>query len=212
VRIVNIGSDEVFFEGERVVIHAAEPMDWPIREFCKIPILFQGQKYYLRSKRNAEQPRPMVYELWPWPADLHETSPHAVLYDEAYTVERDGAAARGRRHQRLYLALLPLYPLLGLLWSGFKSRVLGPLGLEPGSITKASMVLTFNLFIAEGIFVGWLAGGILTYFLGRPTLRPVDWVLMLLLGADSAMRFGQSLQMDVERYWGFCEWLWPRKR
>ena len=42
-----------------------------------------------------------------------------------------------------------------------------------------------------------------TYFLGRPALRPMDWVLMLLLGADSAMRFGQSLKMDLEPYWGF---------
>jgi uncharacterized RDD family membrane protein YckC len=172
--IMNIGSDEVFFEGECVVIHAAEPMDWPIREFCKVPIWFQGRKYYLRSKRNAEQPGPIVYELWPWPADLHDASPHAVVYDEAYAIERDKAAAKGRRHEWLYLALLPLYPFLGLLWSGFKSRALGPLGFEPTSITKASIVLTFNLFIVEGIFVGWLAGGILTYFRGG--LRFGPWI------------------------------------
>src|SRR3989442_11606184 len=49
VRAVNVGSDEVYFEGERVVIHASERMDWPVREFCKVPILFQGRKYYLRS-------------------------------------------------------------------------------------------------------------------------------------------------------------------
>jgi hypothetical protein len=73
--------------------------------------------------------------------DLQEASPHLVFYDEDYTIERDKAAARARRDDRLYLALLPLYPLLGLLWSGFKSRVLDPLGLEPGSITKASIVL-----------------------------------------------------------------------
>ena len=108
--------------------------------------------------------------------------------------------------------LIPLYPFLGLFWSGFKNRVLGPVGFESGSVTKISILLTFNLFIAEGIFVGWLGGGLLTYFLGQPTLRPVDWALMLLLGADSAMRFGQSLKMDVEQYWGFCEWLWPGQR
>ena len=209
---MNIGRDEVCFKGECVVIHAAEAMDWPVREFCKVPIWFQGRKYYLRSKRSGEQPRPILYELWPWPSDLHEASPHAVVYDEAYVLERDEGAARTRRYQRVYLALLPFYPFLGLLWSGFKDRVLSPLGLEPGSITKTSIVLTFNLFVVEGIFVGWLAGGILTYFLGRPALRPVDWVLMLLLGADSAMRFGQTIKLDVRQHWGFCEWLWPRKR
>ena len=209
--ILDIGSDQVQLEAERVVIYAAEPMDWPIREFCKVPIFFQERKYYLRSKRREGTPPRRVYELSPWPADLHEASPRGIFYDEAYVMERDAAAASNRRHRRLYLALLPLYPLLGLFWSGFKQRVLGRLGFEPGSITKASIVLTFSLFIAEGICVGWLVGGILTYFVGQSALRPLDWGLMLILGADSVMRFGQSLKLDVEHPWGFYEWLWPTK-
>src|SRR6266478_6201505 len=209
---MNIGPDEVAFEGERVIIRAAGPMDWPVREFCKVPILFQGRKYYLRESRKTKQLRPVVYELWPWPADLHEASPCTVVYDAAYAVERDKAAAKARRLHRIYLALIPLYPFLGLLWSGFKSRVLSPVGFEPGSITKISIRLTFNLFIAEGIFVGWLAGGILTYFLGWPTMRLVDCAVTLVLGVDSAMRFGQSLKFDVDEHWGFCEWLWPEQR
>jgi hypothetical protein len=40
----------------------------------------------------------------------------------------------------------------------------------------------------------------------------MDLLLMLLLGADSTLRFGQSLKLDVERSWGFCEWLWPGRR
>ncbi len=186
-------------------------MDWPIREFCKVPIFFRGQKYYLRSKLEGRQPGLMVYQLCPWPAQLHEASPRSVVYDEAYVAQRDEAAAAARRHQRLYVALLPLYPFLGLLWSGFKNRILGPLGFEPGSITQASVVLIFNALIVEGIFVGWLRGGLLTYFLSRPVLRSADWAVMLLLGADSAMRFGQVLKMDVQEHWGFCEWLWPRR-
>ena len=212
VHIVNIGSDEVYLEGERVVIHAAEPMQWPIREFCKVPIFFQERQYYLRSKRQDVPARRMVYELWPWPADLHEASHRAVVYDEFYVTERDAAAGTSRRHGRLYVALLPFYPLLGLFWSGFKQRVLGQVGFEPGSITRVSIALTFNLFIAQGIFVGWLGGGLLTCFLGWAALRPIDWALMLILGADSAMRFGQSLKLDVEHQWGFCEWLLPRRR
>jgi hypothetical protein len=47
--------------------------------------------------------------------------------------------------------------------------------------------------------------------LNRPGLRAVDWALMLVLGADSFMRFGQSLKLDVEDHWGFCEWLWPKR-
>src|SRR5207245_5020271 len=143
-------------------------MDWPVREFCKVPILFDGRKYYLRSNRSAKPPRPMIYELWPWPADLHEASPNAVVYDAAYAIERDKAAAKARRLQRLYLALIPLYPFLGLFWSGFKNRVLGPVGFESGSVTKISILLTFNLFIAEGIFVRWLGRDLCTYLLSPP--------------------------------------------
>jgi hypothetical protein len=207
--MMNIGSDKVYVEGDRVSIHAAEPMDWPVREFHKVPILFQGKKYYLRSKRSAEPPRPTIYELWPWPLDLHEASPQSVVYNEAYILKRDQAAANACRRHMIYLILLPFYPFLGLLWSRFKSRILSPLGFEPGSITKASILLMFNLVIVEGIFFGWLAGGILAYFLGRPALRPVDGVLLILLGADSLVRYSQSLKLDVQRHWGFCEWLMP---
>ncbi|HEV2391271.1 MAG TPA: hypothetical protein VG146_02805 [Verrucomicrobiae bacterium] len=209
---MNVGSDEVYVEGGRVVIRAAKPMDWTIREFCKVPIFFQGQKYYLRSKCKGDKNHPVVYELSPWPTELHEAAPFGIIYDEAYTTERDLNEAKNRHYRCSYLALLPFYPFLGLFWSGFKDRPLSVLGFEPGSITKASIALTFNLFIAEGIFVGWLAGGMMTYFLGHPRLRPLDWVLMLLLGADTIMRFGQSLKLDVTRHWGFCEWLLPQTR
>lgn len=187
---------------------------WPCNHeiSAKVPIYFCEQKYYVRSKRKGERPHQVIYELWPWPEDLHEASPRSVVYNEAYVIERNRAAAIARRHEGLYAVLLPLYPLLGLLWSGFKHRVLVPLGFEPRAITQASIALTFGIFIGEGIFVGWLAGGMLMYLLGRPALRPLDWLLLLVLGADSTMRLGQSLKLDVEHCWGFCEWLWPGGR
>ena len=206
---VNIGSDRVDLEQGRLLIHAIEPMDWPIREYCRVPIYFCEQKFYLRSKHEGQRPYRVVYELWAWPEDVHEASTKCVVYDEAYVTERNQAAVAARRKERLYAILLPTYPFLGLFWSSFKDRVLVPLGFEPRSITQASIVLTFGLFLAEGIFVGWLAGGMLMYLFGQPALRPVDWLLFLLFGADSTMRFGQSLQLDVQRSWGFCEWLRP---
>ena len=62
--------------------------------------------------------------------------------------------------------------------------------------------LTFNFVVADGIFVGWLGGGILG-------VRVWDWALLFLLGADTVLRYGQSLQLDVEHHWGICEWMWP---
>lgn len=210
--MVKNGRDEVHFEGQKVSIYAAEEMDWPVREFCKVPIWFRGQKYYLRSKRRVEGQRPMLYELWPWPADLHEESPNAVTYNEAYVAERDREATSGRSRDWWHLALLPFYPLLGLCWSRFKNEVLCPIGFEPGAITKASLVVMFNLCVLEAVFVGWLRCGLMAGFSGRIDLVPWDWALMFLLGADSAIRLGQTLHLDVQEHWGFCEWLWPRRR
>lgn len=209
LRSVNVGSDKVTYEGDRLIVHAAVPMDWPVREFCKVPIFFLGRKYYVRAKRPDERPHAMVYELWPWPEDLHESSSQAVVYDAAYVANRDRTTATERKNDWSYLLLVPFYPFLGLCWSGFKTRMLSPMGFEPGSITKASVALTFNLFLLEAVFVGWLAGGAFTHLLSRPGLRPLDWLLLILLGADSVIRFSQSLRMDVERHWGFCEWLRP---
>lgn len=201
-RVIHIGTDSVSREPERLFIHAAEPMDLPIREFCKVPVYFQGQKYYVRSRQAGERPYKVVYELLPWPPELREASTRQVFYDESYVLERDALAAARRRHERIHLILLPLYPLLGLCWSRFKNRVLVPWGFEPGSITKASVFLTFNAFLVEGIFVGWLGGGIVG-------VRIWDWTLLMLLGADTVLRYGQSLKLDVERHWGICEWMRP---
>ena len=209
---MKIGSDKVDLQNERLIIHARETMAWPIREFCRVPISIQGQKYYLRSRRPAERPFAMIYELWPWPVNMHEASNKEIVYDEAYVLERDMTEVKNRRHELLYWVLVPLYPFLGLCWSRFKDRVLRPWGFELKSITAASIALIFWLFIAEGICVGWLVGGILTYGLGNAALRPLDWMLMFLLGTDSVMRFGQSLKFDVEDHWGFCEWVWPGRR
>ncbi len=200
-RILDIGTDKVCLEPERLIIHAAEPMDLPIREFCRVPVYFQGRKYYVRSQQAGERPRGVVYELWAWPPGLREASTRQVFYDQAYVIERDKVAATGRRHERFHFVLLPLYPLLGLCWSRFKNQVLGAWGFEPGAITKASIFLTFNAFMVDGIFVAWLGIGLV----GVPLW---DWAILLLLGADTALRFGQSLKLDVEHYWGIFEWMW----
>lgn len=183
-------------------------MDWPIREFCRMPIWFEGRKYYLRAKHRDTSAR-HIYELWLWPNDLHHGSTQSVVYDRAYVAERDQLAVVTRRRSIAYYMLLPFYPFLGLLWSRCKNNVLVPAGFEVKSITSASIALTFYSFFALGVFIGWLQGGVLAWF-ASPELQWLDWLIVLALGADSAMRFGQSLKCDVECYWGFCEWLFRR--
>src|SRR5690348_5652450 len=85
-----VGSDKVVIEGDHLLVYASEAMDWPIREFCKMPIWFREQKFYVRSKRAGQTARGMIYELAPWPEDFHGSeSPQCVCYDEEYVSERN---------------------------------------------------------------------------------------------------------------------------
>ena len=86
------------------------------------------------------------------------------------------------------------------------------MGFEPRSITYASVVLTFNLCLVEGVFVGWLQGGLLVWWFADRHLRIVDQALLLALAVDSTLRCHQLLKSDVQEHLGFCEWLCPRKR
>lgn len=208
---LQIGSDQVTFESDCVIIHATESMDWPIREFCKVPIWFRDQKYYLRSKQTGQPPHAMIYELAPWPADLHDQSPKHITYDESYVTERNRLAGSVRKHDRAYYILVLFYPLLGLAWSGFKNRTLARCGFDPQSITSASIFLIFSLCVLETVFVGWLRAGFFAYLFHSATIVAVDWILLLLFGFDSVIRYARLLRDDMDKRWGFCEWLWPER-
>jgi hypothetical protein len=55
---VNIGSDKVCVEPERLIIHAAEPMDLPIREFCSSSLAGLGP-----ARRTAPTDKSVGYFL-----------------------------------------------------------------------------------------------------------------------------------------------------
>ncbi len=209
---LRVGPDLTRVEGDALVIYAVTPMDWPVREFCRVPIFVRGWKYYLRQKSKAPLPFAMRYELCRWPDDLHDESNQPVTYDELYVRQRDLDATAERRANRAYFFLVPFSPVLGLFWSGLKERVLVPLGFASSTITKASVALTFFLWIAEGIFVGWLRGGLLLAWFSSARLQVVDWLLFVLLGLDSAIRFSGLLRSETDYHLGFCEWLWPHRR
>jgi hypothetical protein len=211
-RITQVGPDRVHVGRERIVIEAAHPMDCPVREFCKVPIYFEGRKYYVRNHSTAPQPFAKRYELWPWPADLHEESNRSVIYSEAYVAERDRAAQKQRSGAVQHALLSAFYPLLGLFWSGFKNQTLLKLGFEPRSITSASVMLIFSLFVLEGVFVGWFGTGILVWLFHGMSSRNLDWILLVVMGADTVMRYSQLQDLDTQRHWGFCEWIGTNQR
>jgi len=215
--LMRIGSDEVVFEGTRILIHARHPIrDWSVREFCRHAIHFRGQKYFLLTSHPSRPPFAACYELAAWPTDLHEESSVSFIYDAMFVARRDAQFRTERRRTATWYALLPLYPVLGLCWSGFKERVLGPVGFEPRSITSASVMLTFCVLVCEGIFYGWLNGGLIVLFTGRS----FDWflhdwpdaLLLVVLFADCLMRGNELMQADVTFPSGTLEWLCRRKK
>jgi hypothetical protein len=212
-RIVLVGADKVAVSADRVVIYAVNPMDWPVREFHRVPIFFDGGKFYLRTK-SAETTPPFVmrYELWLWPANLHEESSEKITYDGGYVDNRDEAARRNRVENIWHTILLPFYPLLGFCWSNFKQGWLQRIGFDPRETTSISIFVGFTLLFSEAVFVGWLQRGLVTVFFDSARYIPVDMALLLLLMADTVLRYGRLLDLDNQTHWGFGEWLWPRRR
>lgn len=214
-RVIQVGSDKVILDGRRVLIDAKYPItDWTPREFCHHAIYFEGWKYLLVGKRRIAKPFAVRYELHAWPEDLHEASTVSYIYDAEFVAARDAQFHGERRRGALGYALMPLYPLLGLLWSGVKERWLWPLGFVPVYITSASVMFMFCLIVLEAVFYGWLNGGLVVLLTGKSFDWIVhDWIdaaLMLLGGLDCAVRFGQLFRDDKPVPDGFLEWLWPK--
>ncbi len=201
-----IGPDRVLQLEDAVLVYTPREMtDWQVREFCRMPIFFQGVKYYLLRKARGEPPFTFCYELAPWPADLFEESKLAIQYDEAYVARRDEGEHTDRIDEFGRAFLLPLYPFLGFLWSRFKDRKLERFGFNPASITGASLYLSLVIILGEVIFFSFLGQGFFQIILGLPTPL-ADCVLFAALPIDSVIRCGQVLQ-GVEAPDGFLEWL-----
>lgn len=212
-----IGPDAVILRDGLVYIYARREIpDWTVREFSRKAIFFRGNKYYLRFRSPAPRPYAALYELAPWPADLHDQSKESFLYDEDFVAERDRLLRVTRATETLRSILLPLYPLLGFCWSSYKDRVLQPLGFVPRSITAASTMLEFVTCLVQGALFGYLGGGIVTQARSAITMplaaaddplwAIADLVLLVLLFVDCVLRYNQVLR-DQESLDGFMEWV-----
>ncbi len=231
-RIINVGPDRVTIEDAQVVIEAKNPMpDWTVREYCRTPIWFQEQKYYLRQKRAAEKPYAMRYVLAPWSVEeCGPTSAAELVYDAETVASRDQGVRMGRMEDIGKAFLLLFYPFVGFLWTRTKEK-LARCGIVPRTVTGVSIMLEFGLVMLDGVFAkllimgslrsGHLAlGGILRAFIGQDYLNFglfqvrvlwLDVVLFAFLLLDCVMRYGYHLA-DTENYLGVAEWIVRRKR
>jgi hypothetical protein len=208
---IMVGGDKVVCTGHKIYVHARCEMDWPIREFSRPVIYVRGQRLYLAAKRKAEPPYAMCYELWPWPENVHDRSPHTITYDEGYVAERDADFKTETGHARLRMILVPIYPLLGFLWAGSKERVLVPCGFQLRRATYASIGAAMFFCFMELIYLSWLRDGLLVSFFQNTALTVIDCLMLIVLLADSGIR-GAILQGGNPNLApGLLEWLVPRR-
>jgi hypothetical protein len=207
-----VGPDMVHIGDETVTVFAMREMpDWTVREFCIVPIHFRGHKFFLKRKLPGPPPYAFRYELVPWHSALGQESTCPIQYDEDYVAERDRHSRHSRRQGHLHSALFGVYPFLGYGWSGFKERVLGPIGFDPASITEASVMLAIGFWLLEGAFIGAFHMGFLGIVFSSWPLNFLDYLLVVLLPLDCAVRYGQIISGDSVPG-GFLEWLFNRRK
>jgi hypothetical protein len=153
-----------------------------------------------------------------------------LTYDAETVAQREGDIRGGHVEDVGRAGLIFLYPFLGLLWSAPKER-LRRFGFDARGITGISIFVVFGLVLLDLVFAktlimrslksGDLAiGGMIRAFAGVDAIHlgPIaikmfwlDAVLFVLMAADILVRYTHHLR-DEEPFWGFLEWLAPRKK
>ena len=228
-RVIRVGPDRVTVTDNEVVIESKYEMpDWTVQTMNTPAIYFEDKKYLLAEKGAASPPYSVRYILRPWPDGKAANARVFHTYDAAVVAERD-SSRRGEAFSEVgWACLLPLYPFLGLLWSGAQQRLVR-FGYLPRTITGISIMANFGLMLAQGAFMSLLLfasarsgkmmiGGMLRAFMNQNYLQigsvniPVaflDVLIGLVLLADVSMRYSHFLRED-QWYGGFFEWLVPR--
>ena len=227
---VKIGPDVVTITGDKVVIDAKHEMpDWQVREYAPAPIYFRDKKYFLRRKVAGEKPFKVRYHMEPWREGVAQGKV-TFTYDAETVAQREGELRGGRLDDAGRAGLIFFYPVLGLLWSEPKEK-LRRFGFDPRGVTGISIFLVFGIALLDLVFAKAMIfkglksgdvgiGGILKAFSGADYLAIgslqiqmlwVDVVVFILLILDVLVRYSHHLK-DEEPYYGFLEWLFPRRK
>jgi len=214
---------------QEVVIESKHEMpDWKVQTM-QVPVIhFEGRKYFLAEKGQAQPPYAIRYVLRPWPEGRVPNARLFYVYSAETVAERDADRRTGMREEMMRAQLLVFYPFLGLLWSGIQKRLIR-LGFLPHAISGISIFTVFSLLLTQGAFIAlmlqgsarsghMMIGGIIRAVIGEnyiqvgPVNLPVaiiDGLLMLALLCDVLIRYTRYLR-DEDWAGGFLEWLVPR--
>ncbi len=228
-RVIRIGPDQVTVTEPQVIIEAKREMpDWKVCTVNAPAIYFEEKKYLLVEQGEAKPPYAVRYVLQPWPAGKIPNAKLFHNYDAETVAERDADQRGEKLNEIMWVCLLPLYPVLGMLWSRTQQRLLR-FGYLPRTITGLSIFMTFGLLLMQCTFIALLLqasarsgsmmiGGMIRTIVGQnyiglgPVQLPViifDLLFVLLLLADLGIRYTHYLR-DDQWTGGFAEWLLPK--
>jgi hypothetical protein len=228
-RVIHIGPDRVTITDAEVVIEAKYEMpEWEVRSSQTPAIYFEDKKYLLVDKAPLSGPYAFRYLLHPWPEGRASNPKMFFDYNAETVAERDADRRGAVADEGIRMLLLPLYPFLGLFWSGGQERLVR-YGFIPRTLTSISIFTTFCGFFAQAVVISimlngsarsgkMMIGGVVTAFAGHNfvnlaginfPLGVIDGLLLLALGADAAMRYTHYLRED-QWFGGFLEWLLPK--
>jgi hypothetical protein len=148
-QVIRIGSDQVTITNDEVVIEAKhETAGWEVRTNNAPAIYFRENKYLLVEKGQAQPPFKIRYVLRPWPPGKIQNPKLFLNYGEDSVAERDSSRRGEAFNSVVWVCLLPLYPFLGLLWSGTQQRLVR-FGYVPRTITGLSIFTSFAMMLAK---------------------------------------------------------------
>lgn len=158
-RVIRIGPDQVTITDQEVVIEAkAEMPEWEVRTSRPPAIYFEDKKWLLVAKYPLTGPYAFRYVLHPWPEGKASNPNMFFDYNAEAVAERDASRRGEMSDSMVRVLLLPLYPFLGLLWSGAQERLVR-FGFVPRYLTGISIFINFCLFFAQGVMVCVLLNG-----------------------------------------------------
>jgi len=230
-KVISVGSDRVTLSNTEAVIEAKHPFpDWDIRETNHVPVYVEEKKYFLVQKRKTDAPFAIRYVLHPWPEYQATNAKSFHAYGLELVAERDASIRTGNLEDVGHAFLMPVYPVLGLFWSGVQNRLVR-FGYVPHTITGASIFTVFSLFFGQCVFAAVLLNSSMrtgSIMLGgfvralssgdRLQLGPlalplayIDILLLLALLLDLIVRYSHYLR-DDQWAGGFLEWAVPRRK
>jgi hypothetical protein len=231
VRVFEVGPDRVTVTANEAVIEAKNEMpDWEVREENYVPVYLEDKKYLLVQKRRGQPPYGVRYLLHPWPQYQATNAKTFLTYDAEAVTEREARLRTGQLDELGRAFLMPLYPLLGLLWSGMQKR-LHRFGFVSHAITGFSVFTVFSLLFAQGVFAvimlnmslrsgKLMLGGFLRALISsdRISVGPLsvsvtllDIIILLALIIDCIVRYSLYLR-DDQWSGGFFEWIIPHRK